>query len=115
MGFAIKRGDTRVWTVQLKEGSTGGGVDLTNASVIRCYVYEQGSTVQVIDSTCAYPTSTEYPSTDGWVEVAPTSSEVGSTGHFDAEWEIAWSDGTYATFPGDSMEELIIARDLKRN
>lgn len=37
-----------------------------------------------------------------------------STGHYDVEWEVEFTDGTFATWPNASMEELIIARDLKR-
>ena len=114
MGFAIKRGDTKAWNIQLLQGSSGGGMDLTLAARIECFVYEQGSTVEVMDSTCSVPATTTYPSTQGWIRVAPTSSHVASTGHFDVEWEVEFTDGTFATWPNASMEELIISRDLKR-
>ena len=84
------------------------------AARIECFVYEQGSTVEVMDSTCSIPATTAYPSTQGWIRVAPTSSHVASTGHYDVEWEVEFTDGTFATWPNATMEELIIARDLKR-
>lgn len=106
MGFAIKVGDTRAWTMTLEED--GDAVDLSNASQIHCHVFEQGSTTEVMDSTASITGSTS-----GQISVTPATSAVGSSGYFDVEVQVTWVDGTVSTWPNHGFEELHIGRQLK--
>lgn len=106
MGFAIKTGDTRAWTMTLEED--GDAVDLTNATLINCYVFQQGSTTEIMDSTASITGSTS-----GKISVTPATSAVESSGYFDLEVQVTFVDGTIATWPNAGFEELHITRELK--
>ena len=87
----------------------GEPVSLALSTEIRCHVFVQGTTVEVMDSTEV----TIVDSTAGEISVAPDSSHVSSTGYYDLEIEVTWSDGTVSSWPNYGFEELTIGRQLK--
>lgn len=108
MGFAIKVGDTKAWTMTLEED--GDPVDLSLATAVQCHVFEHGSTEQIMDRAGSIVSGS---STAGRISVSPSSSEVSSSGYYDLEIEVTWTDGTESTWPNAGFEELHIGRQLK--
>lgn len=103
--FFIKKDDTAPALVAILKDATGGIVDLTAASVK--FIMTHKTTGDVIEGDADV-----LDDTGGKVSYQWATGDTEVVGGYKAEFEVAWGDGTFETFPNSSYINIKVTADL---
>lgn len=104
--FTIKTGDTAPPLIATLEDATANAVNLT-AATIKFIMTDKASGVKQVEKPASLTDAVHGIVTYQW--------ETGDTdiaGVYNAEFEVAWSDGTFETFPNSKYIIVKILLDL---
>ena len=105
----LKRNDTRPY-LDSTLSDADGAVDLSGCTIKFFMEDADGTTIVSQTSTGSYVTLPD--ATAGEVRYAWQSTDSATGGHYKAEWQVTWGDGTKATFPNDGYLTVVVRDDL---
>ena len=105
--FFLKQGDTAPPIVAVLKDASLAVVPLTAATSVRFLMSDKLSGVPAVNHLGTIVDAVNGKVSYQW---QPGDSDIVST--YNGEWEIAWSDGTYETFPNSKYMTIKIVKDL---
>lgn len=105
--FVTKRGDLEPPLEATLENADGTPKDLSTASGVDFHMADPDETTAKVDKD-----ATITDGVNGQVSYSWDSEDVDTTGEFEAEFEVIWSDGDTETFPKDGYLDVRILDTL---
>lgn len=105
--FTIKTGDTAPALVGTLKDATGAVVNISTASAVRFIMKLKGSDTALIDRA-----ATVTNASGGVVKYQWQTGDTDVIGTYNGEFEVAWGDGTFETFPNEKYLVIKIITDL---
>ena len=105
--FVTKKGDTEPPIEATLEDADGNAKDLTNANGVRFHMKDPRADAAKVDAAATFTDAA-----NGKVEYRWSTGDVDTTGEYEAEFEVTWSDGDEETFPKDGYLDLNILDTL---
>lgn len=105
----IKRGDTRPRRFVCKDAD--GPADLTNATSAK-FLMDKDPGYELTFTPVNAAASFDPDRLSGIVVWPPSAGAVGTVGHFWAEVQVTYGDGTTQTFPEDGWLPVEVVQDL---
>lgn len=109
--IVLKTNDRRPYLDSILN-DVNGPIDLTGASVQFFMKDADDSVVVNQSSTDAPALVTIEDSTAGSVRYKWAAADTSTGGHFRAEWQITFADGTKVTVPNDGYLSVVIRDDI---
>lgn len=105
--FTIKTGDTAPAIVGTLKDATLAVVNLTAANAVRFIMKNKATGVKVIDQPAVFTNAAGGVVTYQW-----QTGDTNTVATYTAEFEIAWSDGTFESFPNSKYIVVRVIADL---
>jgi hypothetical protein len=105
--FVTKKGDTEPALEATLEDANGNAKDLTNADSVQFHMKDPTADTAKVDKA-----ATIDDAANGEVSYSWDGEDVDTTGEYEAEFEVSWSDGDTETFPKDGYLDLKILDTL---
>lgn len=105
--FTLKKGDTAPALVGTLKDGLAAVIDLTAADAVKFIMKDKASGDKVIDRAAAITSAAAGQVTYQW-----QTGDTDVVDTYNAEFEVAWSDGTFETFPNSRYIQIKIIVDL---
>lgn len=105
--FVTKKGDEEPPLEATLEDADGNPKDLTNANSVQFHMKDPTADTAKVDKAGAIDSAA-----DGEVSYSWDAEDVDTTGEFEAEFEVTWSDGDTETFPKDGYLDVKVLDTL---
>jgi hypothetical protein len=106
MAFYIKQNDTQPAFQAILEDGAGDPINLDGATV-RFHMRAIGATSTKVDAAASV-----ISALSGIVRYSWSAADTDTTGSFQAEFEVTYSDSTIETFPNDGYIRVEIVDDI---
>lgn len=102
--YAVQNDNDTVFTLTLEQGRPATAVNLTTASSVTVHA---SNAQHSFSKLCTFTADTT-----GAVSCTLTATELANDGVFRLEWQVAFADGTVATFPTPGYDALTIRPEV---